>query len=211
MEDHDLILDRVGVIVFAKTLDVPVKTRILRTEGKEGADRIYRELLGVTAQVIKDLPYHVAFAGAESPGRLTSIFNRAVSFFPQAGEDLGIRMKNACLHCGSPVVSGFIVIGCDCPQRTAGDIMLAAQALSDGCNVVLGPVEDGGYHLAGVDSKGMKIFDATKWSSDELMEETLAIVEKEKLKVTLLPVGNDIDTIQDYLRWKSIRASGVYK
>jgi glycosyltransferase A (GT-A) superfamily protein (DUF2064 family) len=68
---------------------------------------------------------------------------------------------------------------------------------------VLGPVVDGCYHLAGVDCEGLQIFDATKWSCEELMTETLAIAETNNLKVKLLQIRNDIDTIDDYRYWKS--------
>lgn len=195
----------VALIVFAKTLEAPAKTRIARTEGKAVADRIYRELLDATVETIKELPYYVAFSGSALPGPLTSIFGSAISFFPQIGEDLGTRMKNACLHCGGFGFKRFIVIGCDCPDRTAMDILQTAEALKNGYNVVLGPVEDGGYHLAGVDTEGLRIFNATKWSTEQLLKETLAIAHKNKLKVKLLQVRSDIDSIEDYCRWKGRR------
>ena len=204
MEKHNPLFDRIALIVFAKTLDVPVKTRIARTEGKAAADRIYRELLDRTAAAIADIPYHVAFAGNQSPGMLATIFGRAVSFFLQHGDDLGIRMKNASLHCMEQGYAGSIVIGCDCPLRTAEDILAAAEQVKNGDNVVLGPVSDGGYSLAGVDSCGLAIFDATKWSTAELMEETLEIIRSRGLKSSLLPVLDDIDTIEDYRKWKNL-------
>ena len=205
MEKHNRLFDRIALIVFAKTLDAPVKTRIAHTEGRAAAIGIYRELLAITAHTIRDIPYHVAFAGNDSPGLLTTFFDRAVSFFPQCGEDLGIRMKNACLHCKATGCSGFIVIGCDCPKRTVEDIITAAQNLERGDNVVVGPVSDGGYSLAGVDISGLAIFDATKWSTGELMGETLAIISTRGLKSSLLPVLDDIDTIEDYRKWKTAR------
>jgi rSAM/selenodomain-associated transferase 1 len=203
MEKHSHFFDNIALIVLTKTLDVPVKTRIARTEGTIIAQKIYRELLDATADTIKDLPYYVAFTGSDSPGMLTSVFSRAISFFPQTGEDLGSRMKRSCLHCNALGSSGFIVIGCDCPERTSQDIIDAAQNLKKGDNVVVGPVSDGGYHLAGADMKGLTIFDATKWSTGELMEETLAIIRFAGLKSSLLPVRHDIDTIEDYRQWKS--------
>jgi rSAM/selenodomain-associated transferase 1 len=203
MEKPEQSLDNIALIVFTKTLDSPVKMRIARTEGKEVADRIYGELLKATAETIKGLPYYVAFAGGRVPGGLTAIFSNAVAFFPQTGNNLGVRMKNACLHCQGLGFARCIVIGCDCPGRTADDILQASQAMRQGCNVVLGPVIDGGYHLAGVDIKGLEIFKATAWSTTNLMKETLMIIEKRNLRFSLLPMRRDIDTFKDYWCWKS--------
>lgn len=203
MENPVNTLDNIALIVFTKTLDSQVKTRIARTEGKEVADRIYRELLHATAEVINGFPYYVAFAGGRVPGGLTAIFSNALSFIPQSGNNLGVRMKNTCMYCHGLGFTRFIVIGCDCPGRTADDILMASRALRKGCNVVLGPVNDGGYHLAGVDMRGLEIFEATSWSTAKLMNETLMIIEKRNLKSYLLPMRSDIDTFKDYRAWKS--------
>jgi rSAM/selenodomain-associated transferase 1 len=203
MEIHEHGLDNIALIVFVKTLDSPVKTRIARTEGKEVADRIYRELLNMTAETINGFPYYVAFAGSHVPGGLTTIFSNAVSFFPQTGNNIGVRMKNTCLYCHGLGFARFIVIGCDCPERTADDILQASQAMQRGCNVVLGPVKDGGYHMAGVDIQGLEIFTATTWSTKELLKETLMIIKKRNLRSYLLPMRRDIDTFKDYRSWKS--------
>ncbi len=203
MEKPQHSLDNFALIVFAKTLDSPVKTRIARTEGKQVADRIYRELLHATAEAITGFPYYVAFAGGRVPGGLTAIFSNSVAFFPQTGNDLGVRMTNACLYCHGFGFARFIVIGCDCPGRTADDILRASKAMRQGCNVVLGPVKDGGYHLAGVDLRGLEIFKAAAWGTKELLKETLMIIEKRNLRFSLLQVRSDIDTFKDYRAWKS--------
>lgn len=192
-----------SIIVFAKTLNVPAKTRIANSEGQASATKIYRELLAATSASLINLPFHVAYAGSDQPCELLEYFGNAVSLYPQVGEDLGKRMKNACWHCMQMGYLSSIVIGCDCPERTADDIIHAASCLNDGTDVVLGPVEDGGYHLAGVNEKGLRIFDAKKWSTAELMRETLQITEDFMLKTVLLPIRNDIDTIEDYRQWKA--------
>ncbi|MDD5673753.1 MAG: DUF2064 domain-containing protein, partial [Chitinivibrionales bacterium] len=137
------------------------------------------------------------------PGGLEAFFSKAAMYFPQREDNLGDRMKNACLHCHDLGFARYIVIGCDCPERTGDDILQASLALRQGCNVVLGPVRDGGYHLAGVDMRGLEIFKATAWGAAALMQETVAIVHKRRLKFSLLQMRNDIDTVKDYRRWKS--------
>lgn len=196
----------IAVIVFAKTFAIASKTRIAHTEGQCTAQRIYRELLSATASVLSTIPYHVAYAGGSEPGELSAYFPEAQSFFEQTGTTLGERMKQACLQIVHQGAKGCIVIGCDCPLRTTQDLQEAATLLTKGVDVVLGPVEDGGYHLAGVNARGVVIFDATQWSSALLMDETLDIIKHHNLRHSLLPTRFDIDTIADYVRWKELLA-----
>jgi rSAM/selenodomain-associated transferase 1 len=208
MADDRAHFDTTAIIVFAKTLDAPVKTRIACSEGAATAKRIYRELVEATAASIHGMPCHVAFTGSDSAGALMPLFANAVSWFSQKGDNLGDRMKNACLHCMNSGFSNCIVIGCDCPERPLDDIVGAASALESGYDVVLGPARDGGYHLAGVNRNGTIIFDAKGWSTKSLMRETLGIVRRRRLKTAILDTRMDIDTIQDYLRWKAASAPG---
>ena len=207
MEHEGALFKNNALIVFAKTPDSRVKTRIARSAGADAAQRIYREMIDVTAASIRTIPCHIAYTGGDSPGPLVSLFDNVVSWFEQEGDDLGARMKNACLHCARAGFSGCIVIGCDCPERPLDDIVQAARALESGVDVVLGPASDGGYHLAGVTGIGLGIFDVTDWSTDTVLRQTLDIAQKLGLKTLLLEPRSDIDTMEDYLRWKKTRPS----
>jgi rSAM/selenodomain-associated transferase 1 len=194
---------KAALIVFAKTPDAAVKTRIARIAGEHTARRVYRELLYATAATIRNSTYQVAFTGNDSPEGLREFFDSAASYFSQSGADLGSRMKNACLHCRECGYQRFIVIGCDCPERPAEDIALAEALLDKGADVVLGPAFDGGYHLAGVNLAGLVIFDATQWGSPRLLDETREIARVHGLNLALLTARSDIDTLEDYQGWKS--------
>jgi rSAM/selenodomain-associated transferase 1 len=193
------------VIVFTKTLNVPVKTRIAEQEGALTAKKIYSELLEATKEQLIGLHYCVAYTGSKNPDQLKHIFNNADFFFEQSSDDLGERMKNSCLYCKAKGYDKFIVIGCDCPLRTNEELKLSETFLAEGTDVVLGPTEDGGYHLAGVNEKGLQIFSASKWSTEYILNETIEITKAYSLSVKLLERRFDIDTYDDYRRWKCIR------
>jgi uncharacterized protein len=195
-------LHEVAIVVFTKTPDVPVKTRIAQAAGEEIAESIYRELLTVTAVSLEGVTYHVSFGGNTDPGELRTYFPDARSFVIQHGNDLGSRMKNVCLHFMNSGYNSCIVMGCDCPDRSTSDIIAAAEHLVNGNDIVLGPVEDGGYHLAGANRAGLCIFDATQWGTPYLLDETLSIAKKQGLNVARLRRLSDIDTIDDYTKWK---------
>ncbi len=202
MAHRDRQSENFTVILFAKTPGTSVKTRIAATEGEGGAKQIYGELLREMVQVLSPVQYHVAYTGEENGGSLRTLFNDAASFFPQVQGDLGRRMREACTRFAQAGYTHFCIIGSDCPSLSTEDIQQTSDSLAKGYDVVLGPAEDGGYYLAGVNAKGISIFDATKWSCNDLFEETLGIARQHELRVKLLPAKNDIDTMEDYRRWR---------
>src|SRR5262249_56541296 len=69
-----------------------------------------------------------------------------ISLAVQPDGDLGTRMMAAIAAAGGPV----IVIGTDCPALTLEHLRDAARALVDGVDVVIVPVDDGGYGRVGM-------------------------------------------------------------
>jgi len=52
------------VVVFAKTIESgSAKSRIAEAAGREEADRIYRELLDVTARTVRGFDHFVSYLG----------------------------------------------------------------------------------------------------------------------------------------------------
>lgn len=202
--DQNSLINNVALIVFAKIPDSPVKTRIAATEGDRRAKQIYLELLYTTAHTLKNCEFHVAYANSAEPEELTQIFTCAQSFFQQDTGTLGKRLLSACKRFALIGYRKFCVIGTDCPFISKKDINITLNALRSGYDLVIGPAEDGGYYLAGVNNKGMKIFDAQNWSTPYLLKETMAIANTNKLKTLLLNTKFDVDLIADYNRWKSI-------
>jgi glycosyltransferase A (GT-A) superfamily protein (DUF2064 family) len=65
-----------------------------------------------------------------------------------------------------------IVIGTDCPALTLEHLRTAARALMDGVDVVIVPVEDGGYGLIGMRRLQPALFAGMTWSHSSVMAET---------------------------------------
>ena len=64
-------------------------------------------------------------------------------------------------------------------------------------SVVLGPAEDGGYYLIGLNRPMPWLFRGIAWSSSQVLEQTRRILERERLTAGFLPVERDLDTIED--------------
>jgi len=189
-------------VVFAK---VPVmgqvKTRIGLTHGTELAFNIYNELLGVTAEALARLNHHIAFAGTDDPGRMQSVFPNAESFFKQSGKNLGERLHDAFLHLFDKGYAGICAVGCDCPSLSAHDVSQSFILLEKN-DVVVGPAQDGGYYLIACKPGALPVFKASGWSTPGLLEETIAICKRNNFSHVLLDEKSDVDTHEDYVKWK---------
>lgn len=194
----------IPLIVFAK-IPIPgcAKTRIAAACGTEQADRIYRELLTATARNVAGITHHVAYTGGDHPSELRNFFPLAASFFPQCGDDLGERMAEAMRRFFREDYRAAIIIGCDCPALTTDLLGTAIRRLQQGSEVVIAPALDGGYTLIGCTPKTLAVFSAKSWSKPELFAETMAIIETNGYRLALLPPVPDIDTYDDYLRYKA--------
>jgi len=120
---------------------------------------------------------------------------------PQTGENLGERMKNAFAGIFKRGFTAVAIIGTDSPDLPAEYICEAFALLEDkDCDVVFGPVEDGGYYLLGLKRVWEELFSGMPWSSSELLEESIEQAKNLSLGVALLPSWYDIDSEADLKR-----------
>ncbi|MBT3529875.1 MAG: DUF2064 domain-containing protein [Gammaproteobacteria bacterium] len=95
----------------------------------------------------------------------------------------------------------LILIGTDCPAmdyKYLEDALFQLNQAKDGvARVVLGPAEDGGYVLIGLNRSIPGIFQNISWGSSGVLEETLAYIRSEGIDYCLLPPLRDIDTLED--------------
>ena len=195
------------IVIFAKVPGMgTAKSRIAATHGPEKAAEIYDELLAITADTVKGLPYHVAFTDGDNCGPLKNIFSDAVSFFSQDGTSLGERLTNAFMHLFNKGYEHVIAIGTDCPALTSAVIENSLSFLENGSDTIIGPAHDGGYYIVGCTKKGIEIFSVKKWSSPDLLKETMNIIKTKSLTTHLLNTLTDIDYMEDYLSWKKSAA-----
>jgi rSAM/selenodomain-associated transferase 1 len=113
----------------------------------------------------------------------------------QPDGDLGARML-AAFAGGNPT----LVIGTDCPSRTAAHLRAAAEALHDGADVVLIPAEDGGYVLIGSRAPQAELFSGINWGTPTVLAETRDRIAALKLKAVELNPLWDVDTESDLAR-----------
>ena len=181
------------VALFTKSPTVSnVKTRLAVAIGKSRAHACYRTLLNHTIQCV--LPFNsVVYVDGEVDDRS---WLQGLPYQPQVNGDLGTRML-ACFEDGVKVV-----VGADCPIMSVSYIQTALEALSQN-DVVLGPTEDGGYVLIGMNRPIPELFQNIAWSTEKVLNETMKKARSLDVRVHRLDRVWDVDTVEEYRRWLS--------
>lgn len=185
-----------GLIVF---LRLPVlgrvKTRLAATIGHDEALRIYKELIGITLQIVAetDASVYLFYDGGLPPNEeRIPMF----SYHHQVEGLLGNRMTNALSNVLTKHKKA-VIIGSDCPGISSGLINKSFKLLDD-CDVVLGPSQDGGYYLFGCNHLTPSLFDEVMWSTASVLDQTLEKIKEARLTCQLLEALMDIDTESDW-------------
>ena len=172
------------------------KTRLAKSIGNEKALVVYRKLLTYTCEIAKQLHVNkVVFYGNQIPE--SDLWSEAgFARYEQHGETLGDRMENAFLWGFEQGYKQIIIIGSDCADI---DSTLLEDAFSqlDNHDFVMGPANDGGYYLMGMNALFSPVFQNKNWSTESVLQDTLRDLEAGNKSYFLLPVKTDIDTVED--------------
>ena len=189
------------VLVFQKNEVLgKVKTRLAVGVGEEQALEIYRQLLAKTYLALRDISVSITtyFSGFIPENPIHSAENKLV----QLGQDLGERMKNAFAENFESGMEKVVLIGTDCPSLEGIHLAQAFEAL-DQSDLVLGPARDGGYYMIGMKRRADFLFEGITWSTELVLSQTLALAAAQGMQTSLLPVLEDIDTLEDWERYCS--------
>jgi rSAM/selenodomain-associated transferase 1 len=125
----------------------------------------------------------------------------------QEGPGLGERLfRGLSMAAREPMERGgaeaVAALGSDHPTVRPETVRGAFDRLAAGADAVLGPSRDGGYYLIGLRPEAVRpeLFAAVPWSSERVLEETLARADTLGLAVELLEPGSDVDTPDDLRR-----------
>lgn len=185
-----------------------VKTRLAKVVGADSALRIYEALLTTALRELAPgkgsfLPEVWvdgdvdAFARWQAQSALGGGEEQRFPLVAQGGGDLGQRMARA-------FDDGIgVLVGTDIPEMTAGYVEQALTALQT-TDLVLGPTEDGGYCLIGMNSPRPALFDGIPWGTADVLISTLRAASG--LRVELLDRMWDLDDVDDLARWQAGRA-----
>ena len=189
------------IIVFAKAPELgKVKTRLGEKIGPRNALIIYQHLLQKTAHVLAEIEDTIYVYGTEKEQPIEAFNKVATDQFVQQGNDLGERMARA-FDENFAQFSPILIIGADLWTLEKEDISNALQALKTH-DIVIGPSEDGGYYLLGLNHPHPSIFINKQWRTSTVFNDTRLEIQDEKLY--LLQLKNDIDTYADLIQYPEL-------
>ena len=189
--------------VFVKA-PVPgrVKTRLARDLGAGQALEAYRVLVERELDAFSQVEFPIELWVSGDPGNAQVrdwSMRYALTVRSQPSGDLGRKMHEAISSCCAAGRAG-IVIGSDLPAVDASYVELAASLLQER-DLVLGPAEDGGYALIGLNTPVATLFSDIDWGTDRVYRQTRSKAERLGLSVGELPMTWDVDTITDWKRF----------
>ena len=198
-----------AVVIFAKApLPGLAKTRLIPALGAHGAARAQRHFTRYTLRLAAaaDTGPVTLWCAPDADQRFFRALHRAqgVALQSQCGGDLGARMLHACAHhFASRPDQPLLLMGTDCAVLAPGQLQAAAGALQQQ-DVVVIPVEDGGYVLVGMRRLVPEIFERIEWSTALVMTQTRERLTQAGVNWLETPALWDVDEPADWLRLQTL-------
>ena len=183
------------LIIFTRNPELgKVKTRLAKDVGDQSALEIYEFLLKHTVSVTKDLEFAKEVHYSEEIQH-NDIWDEDIYIKKSQIEGgLGEKMEHAFLSGFKNGYENIIIIGSDLYDLNRKELEEAFKALET-FEYVLGPAEDGGYYLLGMNIFNQKIFKNKAWGTDTVLRDTLIDLKDQQIR--LLDERNDIDVYED--------------
>jgi rSAM/selenodomain-associated transferase 1 len=195
------------LIVFTRYPEVgKTKTRMISALGADEAAKLQQYMTEHTLNTAKklklcrDLAIEIHFAGGDKQ-LMTEWLGQEIKYTFQASGDLGCKMHSAFEQAFSLDSQRVVIIGTDCPDLNQV-ILLDAFDLLHKQDLVLGPANDGGYYLIGLNRPIPQLFENISWGTAQVLTQTQAIAQQLNLKINYLPYLSDVDRPEDLAIWQ---------
>lgn len=188
-----------AVLVFVRAPEAGrVKTRLAAEIGAEAALRVYVRLAEHAAAEARasGAAVRVHFTPADAEAAVRGWLGEPAAYLPQAGGDLGERMRAAFEDAFAAGFRRVAVVGSDLPGLSA-ELLRRALTLLESREAVLGPARDGGYYLLGLRRMVPEPFRGIAWSTDSVFRETVARLRAVGVEPALLEEMADVDVAAD--------------
>lgn len=194
-----------ALMVFAK---VPqpgrVKTRLTDVFSPEDAASLYAAFLKDALAEYDSVDADVRLYLGPTEARLSEeLVPEGIRQFEQKGDGLGQRMQRAFLETFAAGYQQVVIVGTDHPTLPTEHLSLAFEALEEPKQIVLGPSEDGGYYLLGMNAFYGALFANMTYSHADVFQQTVERVGKTDAMLTVLPMWHDVDFPDDVRRLRN--------
>lgn len=172
------------------------KTRLAASIGDKKALQIYHFLLQHTAQVVAGVASDKIIFYSDEVLQKDAFQGPNYYKTLQESGDLGTKMKAAFEQAFEKGYKRVVIIGSDCYDLSSVLLEEALIALHTQ-PVVIGPAQDGGYYLLGLNKMVPALFENQPWSQDNLLQSTINSLEALEHSYKLLPELKDVDHLED--------------
>ena len=207
---------RPAILMFAKQ-PVPgqVKTRLTTSLSPIAAANVHaaccRAMWRRLTRAERSWTPILTYAPDDAGDAMASLLPGAGSgyaLWPQGQGDLGDRLARGFQRAFSEGFGPVLAVGTDSPTVSAEALQRAIDSLGR-ADVCIGPTEDGGYYLLGMNRFTPALLADIAWSTEQVYPQTLARASAVNLAVEPLPMGYDVDTPADLSRLvDELRRSG---
>ena len=176
-----------------------IKTRLSPPLSPEEAAEFYEAMLLDTinmASSVMNVDLGIAVTPPESTGYFKHLAPRDTILIPVECADIGECLAAVLGKLFSMSYDHVLAINSDGPSTPSVYIERAVQSLEKH-DLVLGPAEDGGYYLVGLNQVHAEIFTGIDWSTNQVLNQTLTKATQTGLTIDLLPAWYDVDTAAD--------------
>lgn len=197
-----------GIVLMSRApLPGRTKTRLQSHLSGSQCAELHRAFLKDISQMLlkvqkeRDIKLYLAYTPAGTEEIFKQLLPEEFECFPQQGENLGVRMEQALQYAGEENESR-IIIGSDLPALEPGVLTAAVDLLAEK-DIVIGPAEDGGYYLCGVNENQSFLFADQLWGQSDILDSTLQrIKNRAGLEYGLLEPCQDVDYYSELLELK---------
>jgi uncharacterized protein len=183
------------IVVAKQPAPGQTKTRLSPPLSPAQASALYECFLRDTLDLMRQVD-EVQRVIAYLPLEAEDHFHRLAPDFqltPQVGNDLGLRLDNALTLFLSRGCKNVVIMDSDSPTLPPACLSQAFAVLQDGADVTLGPCDDGGYYLIGINKPAPRLLREVRMSTPTVTADTIALAKEEGLRLSLLPAWYDVD------------------
>jgi hypothetical protein len=177
-----------------------VKTRLAASIGPDKAAELYGNFVLDLLEKLEStqLPFKICFHPEQKKDLMMGWLGDGYEYIAQKGVNLGERMAAAFLEAFAGGHSRVTLMGSDFPDLPRSFLEESLGALNTH-DTVIGPAMDGGYYLIGFRHETFfpQAFEGMQWGTEGVFRQTLSILKAHRRQFYVLPVWNDIDTMED--------------
>jgi rSAM/selenodomain-associated transferase 1 len=192
-------MDNALIVVAKAPLAGFTKTRLCPPFTAEDAAEFYRRLLLDTLALMARLAnadHTLAYTPASAHAYFRDLAPNGFRLVAQQGAGLGQRLANALAHHFDLGYRRVVIMNSDGPTLPLACLEESFSGL-DRADVTLGPGHDGGYYLIGMKRLHAELFQGIDWSTERVLQQTLAACQRLELTVHRLAEWYDVDVEAD--------------